>query len=143
MAPRRENRTTRVARVRLRLALGAGCFVLATGAVWNIRTSSPFVTVNAAEALYTSALYFALRAWWSRVPAIVPAVLSIGLAYVLDFSELYRSSWLDRERKSWLVRLVASDSLELLDAARLTLGVGVAFFVDLLVVGRLRVRSRR
>jgi len=94
------------------------CFALALGERWAIETGTPFVTINAAEALYSSSLYFALRAFFPAGRPLFIAFLTIGIASAIGLPALYRSSWIDRMRDSLPVRLFAGEKIEALDLVR-------------------------
>ena len=121
---------------RVACALAGVSFALAAGTVLAVETGSPFVRIDATEALYASAAYFVLRALLVEVRPIVLAPIVLGLALGFGVSALYTFSWLDRGRDTLFVRIFAGESLETLDLARAGAGVLVAFVVDSLVVMR-------
>lgn len=143
MARRRETRRTRRLRIAVACGLAGVSVALASATVYAVETRSPFVTIDATEALYASAAYFVLRALLVEVRPVVLAPVVLGLALGFGVSALYTFSWLDRERDSLFVRLFAGDSLETLDLVRAGAGVLVAFLIDALVVMRVRAPRRR
>ena len=143
MALRLGRRRTRTLRRCVWCVLAVVAFVLASTEVWGVRTGSAFVTINAAEALYASALYFVMRVVFPVARPVWVAVAAFGVAMAVGLSALYTTSWLDRGRDTLFVRVLAGDSIERLDLLRAGAGVVGAWVVDGLIVMWMRAPRRR
>ena len=107
--------------------------VLVLGLVWRrlIFPNSPFLSKYGGDALWALLVFFALAFVQVRARLIHIAAAAIAFSYLVEFSQLYHTPWLDSLRRTRLGALVIGATFNWPDLIAylvgIVMGVGVVW----------------
>ncbi|HKS05688.1 MAG TPA: DUF2809 domain-containing protein [Gemmatimonadaceae bacterium] len=90
----------------------------------------PIVAAYAGDTLWAMAAFFTLAIFMERMSTTVVGVLALALSYFVEFSQLYRASWLVDVRATKIGAMFLGTGFLWSDIACYTAGVILACIVD-------------
>ncbi|MDQ0243204.1 hypothetical protein J2S09_000740 [Bacillus fengqiuensis] len=89
-----------------------------------------FVARHAGDALWAGMVYFGFRFLFTHQSLSLAVLLSMLFSFGIEFSQLYRSPWINDIRNTLLGALVLGKSFVWLDLLRYTVGILLSYLYD-------------
>ncbi len=106
--------------------------VMAVGLLWRSRfvSLSPFFTKYGGDALWALLVFFGFGILLPRITTLRLAAISLGFAWLVEFSQLYHAPWIDAIRSLRIGRLVLGSTFNWPDLPAYAVGVVIGVIVD-------------
>jgi len=85
------------------------------------------------DILWAIMVYFMVRLIFITKPVKFIVVVSLGLCYAIEFSQLYKAPWIDNLRHTLFGRLVLGDTFLWTDLLCYTGGIATAIWIDKII----------
>ncbi|WP_307207513.1 ribosomal maturation YjgA family protein [Paenibacillus harenae] len=92
----------------------------------------PFVADHFGDALWACMIYCSVRCLWVNKPVSWAIVISIGICFAIEFSQLYQANWINAIRHTTLGGLVLGHGFLFIDLIRYSAGIMLAAIVDVM-----------
>ena len=89
-----------------------------------------FVSENAGDMLWAIMVYLGFRGLFLSKSLLFAAFVSFGFCYLIEFSQLYKTPWLNNLRHTVPGALVLGQGFLLVDLVRYTVGLLIIFWLD-------------
>jgi len=127
-----------IAKSRLKyLALAFGTMILGLASRSNELDFPEFIAIHAGDALWALLVFWLVRALKPSLPVLHSALLAIGFAYFIEFSQFYHAPWIDGIRSTTLGGLVLGFGFQLSDLICYFLGVCIGYVLNIMVISKL------
>ncbi len=112
----------------------AGLSVMA-GLAWRSKflPLTPFLSKYGGDALWAMVVFFGLGFLFPRLAMVELALLSLGVAWGIEFLQLYHAPWIDAIRARWIGRLVLGSTFNAPDLVAYAAGVVMGVVVEAVV----------
>ncbi len=106
--------------------------VMACGLLWRSRSVSlpPFPAKYGGDALWALLVFVGFGILFPRMSILRLAAISLGFAWLVEFSQLYHAPWIDSIRSWQIGRLVLGSTFNWPDLPAYALGVVIGVIVD-------------
>jgi Protein of unknown function (DUF2809) len=106
--------------------------VMAAGLLWRSRfvTLPPFLTKYGGDALWALLVFFAFGVLFPRITTLRLAAISLGFAWLVEFSQLYQAPWIDAIRSLRIGRLILGSTFNWPDLPAYAVGVAIGAVVE-------------
>ena len=94
------------------------------------------VAEHSGDIIWAMMVYCGIRALLAFRPPHLSLLISIIFCFTIEFSQLYQAAWITAIRETTLGALILGRGFLLVDLFRYTVGIGIAFFIDLLIIKR-------
>nr|WP_138755363.1 DUF2809 domain-containing protein [Paenibacillus sinopodophylli] len=98
-----------------------------------------FVAVQMGDTLWASMVYFGIRMLGASVRLRVSVLLSFLFCFGIEFSQLYQAEWIQVIRGTTWGALVLGSGFLTVDLIRYTVGIGIAYGIDGLLLHKRRI----
>ncbi|WP_395735547.1 DUF2809 domain-containing protein [Prosthecobacter sp.] len=107
------------------LQMGSLMLVLGAGLVWKSRylPLSPFLAKYGGDALWALAIFLGAGLCFPRASTCRVALIALGFAWGIEFSQLYHAPWLDQIRSTLPGRLVLGSTFNAPDLLAYVVGI--------------------
>ena len=118
-------------RNRLGYALAA-TVVVALGLLWrsSLFTLPTFISKYGGDALWALLIFLCLGCIFPRKSTFWIGAISLGLAWSIEFLQLYHGSWIDGIRSTRLGRMVLGTTFNAPDLLAYALGIGFGVLIE-------------
>lgn len=93
------------------------------------------------DVLWATMIYFMLRFFYIRPPARKITIASLIISYAIEFSQLYKATWIDNLRHTFFGRMVLGETFLWGDLLSYTAGVLIGLTIDFLVRKQARLKG--
>lgn len=95
-------------------------------------TLPPFVAAHFGDALWACMIYCGVRCLRVNKPIPWAVVISAGICFVIEFSQLYQANWINAIRDTTLGALILGHGFLFVDLIRYSVGIMLAAIVDMM-----------
>jgi hypothetical protein len=106
--------------------------VMASGLLWRSRFLSmpPFMTKYGGDALWALLVFIGFGFLFPMISTFRLALMSLGFAWTVEFSQLYHAAWLDMVRSTRIGHLVLGSTFNWPDLPAYVLGIALGGFAE-------------
>jgi hypothetical protein len=106
--------------------------VMAAGLLWRSRFMPlpPFAAKYGGDALWALMVFVGLGALLPRVSTVMLALLALGFAWSVEFSQIYHAPWIDALRATLPGRLILGSVFNWPDLPAYALGIALGAWAD-------------
>lgn len=106
--------------------------VLASGLLWRSRYLHlpPFMSKYGGDALWALLVFVGFGFLFPRISTLRLTLIAIGLAWAVEFSQLYHTAWLDMVRATRIGHLVLGSTFNWPDLPAYVLGVVIGTLAE-------------
>ncbi|MES2659241.1 MAG: DUF2809 domain-containing protein [Verrucomicrobiota bacterium] len=117
--------------------------VMAAGLLWRSRflPLPPFLGKYGGDALWALLVFFGFGFLFKRISTLRLSLVSLGFAWVIEFSQLYHAPWIDAIRAMRIGHLVLGSTFNWPDLPAYAIGVAVGALLELRSAGFNRSRE--
>ena len=88
------------------------------------------------DVLWATMIYFIVRFFLLKSPALKIALISAAISYAIEFSQLYTADWIDNLRHTFLGRMILGEGFLWADLLSYTIGILIGVLIEA-ITGRL------
>jgi hypothetical protein len=124
-----------IARIRLKYCvLAIATMILGLASRSNELLLPEFIVSYAGDTLWALFVFWLVRILKPSLPVLQSAIITIGFAYFIEFSQFYHAPWLDGIRSTTLGGLVLGFGFLLTDLVCYFVGVCIGCVLNIMVV---------
>lgn len=124
-------------RSRPRYALGIA-LVIGAGLLWRSQSLplSPFLSKYGGDALWALMVFLGFGFLFNRISTLRLALIALGFAWGVEFSQLYQADWIDWIRATWIGRHVLGVTFNWPDLLAYAIGVASGAGLEVFTAAR-------
>jgi hypothetical protein len=106
--------------------------VMGAGLIWrsHLLPLSPFMSKYGGDALWALLVFFGFGFVFNRISTLRLSAISLGFAWAIEFSQLYRAPWLDAIRATRLGHLVLGSTFNWPDLPAYAFGIALGALLE-------------
>lgn len=93
-----------------------------------------FIPLWAGDVLWATMIYFILRFFMLKASVLKIALLSVAISYTIEFSQLYKTEWIDNLRHTFLGRMILGETFFWGDLVSYTAGILIGVCIEVWIV---------